>query len=123
MSGQNAGTLETGVTDKRLLLLSPNDNVLVLCAPIHAGEEIMIEGMTVTLPQMIGLGHKLARQPLGPGDKVLKYGAPIGTAARAIGLGDHVHINNLKSDYTPTYALDNAEGEEPEQLAGTKDTA
>ena len=28
-----------------------------------------------------------------------------GRASRAIAAGDHVHLHNLVSDYTPTYAL------------------
>ena len=32
-------------------------------------------------------------------------GAPIGRASRAIAPGDHVHLHNLVSNYTPTYAL------------------
>jgi hypothetical protein len=30
---------------------------------------------------------------------VLKYGLPIGSATRAIAAGEHVHVQNLKSDY------------------------
>ena len=37
------------------------------------------------------------------GEKVLKYGAVIGTATSDIGRGEHVHTHNLESDYLPTY--------------------
>jgi hypothetical protein len=36
---------------------------------------------------------------------VLKYGVSIGSATADISLGEHVHLHNIKSDYTPTYAL------------------
>ena len=56
--------------------------------------------------QPLGLGHKIARIAIAPGAPVIKYGAPIGRATQAIAPGDHVHLHNLKSDYTPTYALE-----------------
>ena len=93
-------------TDPRLLLLHPDDNVLVLRAAIQIGETIRIEGASINLMRNIGMGHKLARQTIKAGDKVIKYGAPIGSASRDIQLGDHVHLLNLKSDYTPTHSLD-----------------
>ena len=93
-------------TDPRLLLLAPGDSVFVLRGQIAAGEEISVEGLRVRLPVALGLGHKIARRAMAPGENVLKYGAPIGSATAAIAPGDHVHLHNLKSDYTPTYALE-----------------
>lgn len=92
-------------TDPRLMLLSPGDTVYVLRDQIAAGEAVMVEGRAVTFPHALGLGHKIARLPVGAGEEVIKYGAPIGRASRAIAPGDHVHLHNLLSDYTPTYAL------------------
>jgi hypothetical protein len=96
------------MTDPRLLLLSPGDTVFVLRGQIEAGETVLVEGQAVTVPQRLGLGHKIARVAVAAGGKVVKYGAPIGSATRAIAVGDHVHLHNLKSDYTPTYALTGA---------------
>jgi hypothetical protein len=95
----------TRLTDPRLMLLSPGDSVYVLRDQIAAGEAVMVEGMAVAFAQPLGLGHKIARLPVAVGEKVVKYGAPIGRASRAIAPGDHVHLHNLVSDYTPTYAL------------------
>lgn len=36
----------------------------------------------------------------------MKYGAPIGTATAPIAIGEPVHVHNLRSDYTPTYHLE-----------------
>ena len=94
------------VTDPRLLLLAPGDSVFVLRDQIAAGERIRVEGGEVTLPRALGLGHKIARIAIAPGDRVLKYGAPIGRATQPILPGEHVHLHNLASDYTPTYALE-----------------
>jgi altronate dehydratase small subunit len=40
------------------------------------------------------------------GEKILEYGAPIGSATCDIRPGDYVHTHNLQSDYLPTYTLD-----------------
>jgi hypothetical protein len=53
------------------------------------------------------MGHKVALVPIAAGEKVCKYGAPIGSATRQIRPGEHVHTHNLASDYLPTYTLDN----------------
>ena len=94
------------MTDPRLLLLFPGDTVFVLRGQIEAGEAVMVEGQMVTVPHRLGLGHKIARKAVAAGGKVIKYGAPIGSASQPIAPGDHVHLHNLKSDYTPTYALE-----------------
>lgn len=93
-------------TDPRLLLLSPQDNVLVLRVAINSGEQILINGVDITTQSYIGMGHKLARAAISTGSKVLKYGAPIGSVTYDISIGDHVHVHNMKSDYTPTYVLE-----------------
>jgi altronate dehydratase small subunit len=95
-------------TDRRLLLLHADDNVLVTRAPIGSGETIRIGGAEVTLGRAMPLGHKLARRAIAPGEKVRKYGAPIGTATRAIAAGEHVHVHNLSSDYTQSISLQGA---------------
>jgi hypothetical protein len=93
-------------TDPRLLLLSPGDTVFVLRDQIAAGETVFVAGTAVAFANQLGLGHKIARVAMAKGDVVIKYGAPIGRATQAIAPGDHVHLHNLKSDYTPTYALE-----------------
>lgn len=102
------GPDDSGATDPRLLLLSPGDNVLVLRAQIDADEVIVVEGTRVRMSRRLGLGHKLARGPIRAGDKVRKYGAPIGSASADIATGAEVHLHNLKSDYTATHSLEAA---------------
>lgn len=95
-------------TDPRLMLLSPGDSVYVLRDQIAAGETILVQGRKVAISAALGLGHKIARTAMRPGDKVLKYGAPIGSASAPIAPGDHVHTHNLKSEYTATHTLEAA---------------
>ena len=93
-------------TDRRLLLLSEKDNVCVALAAIEAGEQLMLYGQPLRVSDRVPMGHKIATRPIVPGEKVIKYGAPIGSATCAIASGQHVHTHNLKSDYLPTYTLD-----------------
>lgn len=86
--------------------LFPSDNVLVLTRGFEAGETIEIEDIRRTLAAPIGLGHKIAACAISPGEKILKYGAPIGSATAPIAPGEHVHLHNMKSDYLPTFTLD-----------------
>jgi altronate dehydratase small subunit len=87
----------------RLLRLAPEDNICVAAATLDPGETISIGGRPVTLLQRIPTGHKIALQAIAAGGKVIKYGAPIGSATRDIGPGEYVHTHNLKSDYLPTF--------------------
>ena len=96
--------------DRRLLLLSDRDNVIVTCASLKSGDVVTLDGETVTVRADAPLGFKIARCDLAPGDKVLKYGAIIGSATAAIQRGDVVHLHNMKSDYLPTYAHDAGSG-------------
>jgi D-threo-aldose 1-dehydrogenase len=85
------------------ILLHPDDNVLVCIAPIFAGEAVPVERPVPAALDDIEVGHKLARRPIAPGETILKYGAPIGSATQAIAAGEWVHVHNMKSDYIPTH--------------------
>src|SRR5947208_1826339 len=85
------------------LLLHPDDNVLVCRAHAFAGQTVVIDGGTVTLSSDIEVGHKIARSALNTGDKVFKYGAPIGSMTAKAGAGAHVHMHNMQSDYIPSH--------------------
>ncbi|RVT81862.1 altronate hydrolase [Rhodobacteraceae bacterium CCMM004] len=90
-------------TDGRLIVLDPADTVAVARCPVAAGTRLTIGGRDVVLDGAITIGHKLARRAMRPGDKVLKYGVSIGSATAEIAVGAHVHLHNMKSDYTPTH--------------------
>ena len=89
-----------------LLLMSREDNCLIARVDLKAGDIVSIDGQPVTLPGDVRLGHKVARRDLAPGDKVLRYGAIIGTATAPVAIGAHIHTHNLESDYIPTYTLE-----------------
>ncbi len=58
-------------------------------------------------------GHKYAICNISCGQKVIKYGMPIGTASADIAVGEHVHTHNCKTDlagvleytYAPEFTL------------------
>ena len=89
-----------------LILLSPKDNVLVVRRTIQAKTSYWTDTFTAIAPEKIEVGYKVARYHIPSGQKILKYGAPIGSATQNISAGDVVHINNMKSDYLPTYTHD-----------------
>ena len=85
------------------ILLHPDDNVVVLAEPIRAGQAIEIDGVALVALDDVAVGHKIARRLLAVGDKVLKYGAPIGSMTAAAAPGAHVHMHNMKSDYIASH--------------------
>jgi hypothetical protein len=87
------------------LLLSPLDNVAIARVDVEAGQLIDTAEGRVGLPVRIARGHKIAYRSIAPGEKIIKYGAPIGSATRSIAPGEHAHVHNIKSDYTPTHLI------------------
>jgi len=45
----------------------------------------------------IPIGHKLAIKPLGNGDTVIKYGVDIGKTIAPVAVGEHTHVQNLRT--------------------------
>ncbi|PCD02021.1 altronate hydrolase [Sphingomonas spermidinifaciens] len=88
--------------------LSPADNVVVCCRTVEPGERFTVDGHTLAVTERVELGHKLALTPLAAGDKVLKYGMPIGSMTEAADAGAWIHLHNMKSDYMPAHLRDAA---------------
>jgi altronate dehydratase len=80
----------------------PEDNVAVTASPLCAGQRALFEGRELRASDDVPMGHKIAVARIAAGEKVIKYGGPIGSATRDILPGEHVHTHNLKSDYLPT---------------------
>nr|WP_165363564.1 aldo/keto reductase [Sphingobium cupriresistens] len=89
--------------DARLILLHPHDNVLICVRPIEAGDILPASGGTIPAREGVSIGHKIARAPMRAGDKVIKYGAPIGSMTADAATGDWVHMHNMKSDYISSH--------------------
>ncbi len=92
------------------LVLSEKDNVLVARRNAPEGLRIALEAGPVTLSRAIRMAHIIARRNIAPGDTILKYGMPIGIATAPVAAGAHVHIHNIRSAYTATISLQDADG-------------
>lgn len=86
--------------------LHPDDTIYVLIKALDVGEVLTIDGVEYIIEQPLSLGHKIAARDMLVGEKVLKYGVPIGLASQPIRCGEHVHLHNLKSEYTNTFTLE-----------------
>lgn len=82
------------------------DNVGVLSRSVREGERIVFEDSEIVAQVDTALGHKFALHDIAKGEKISKYGIPIGSAMEHIAAGSHVHLHNLQSDYLPTFTLD-----------------
>jgi altronate hydrolase len=90
--------------DLAAVQIDERDNVAIALRAIPAGEVVEVAGRRITVREPIEQGHKLALMPLAPGDQVLRYGWPIGSATQGIEPGAHVHSHNVHT---------NLSGEEP----------
>jgi len=78
---------------KNSVKINEPDNVAVALEPIAKGENIFGVQAMETIPA----GHKMALADIAVGEKVIKYGSPIGNATAQIQPGQHVHSHNLKT--------------------------
>jgi hypothetical protein len=95
--------------DSGVLYLAPSDNIAVATAEVPVGTVVDVAGTRVKLLSDVAIGHKFAVRAIKTGERVVKYGAPIGSASADIAPGEYVHIQNLSSDYMPSYTLEPVE--------------
>jgi (2R)-sulfolactate sulfo-lyase subunit alpha len=81
-----------------------NDSVgVVVVEGVKAGDKlngwIMDQDKTLemTAKSDIPIGHKLAIRPLESGSTVIKYGVDIGKTIAAVQVGEHTHVQNLRT--------------------------
>jgi len=74
--------------------IHPDDNVAVALCPVAKGTVYAGVIAREDIPQ----GHKMALFPVSPGERIVKYGFPIGHATAEIKAGDWVHTHNLATN-------------------------
>ena len=99
------------MAENKFVQLHPHDNVIVCCQSAQKGEQINIANQVITLDSSVTIGHKIACQDIADGEQILKYGASIGSATKAIKTGQHVHLHNMKSDYIASHTRHSVTGE------------
>lgn len=86
-----------------LILLHPSDNVLVATRSLTAGTRVTVAEHSLVLLEPLAVGHKLARWDMAQGEKIIKYGAPIGSLLAPVAAGAWVHMHNMTSDYLASH--------------------
>jgi len=82
------------------VILSEKDNVATALIDLPAGDYILSSGesgITITVPEDIRAGFKIALSDISKSGPVYKYGYVIGLAIADIKKGHCVHIHNLIS--------------------------
>jgi altronate dehydratase small subunit len=85
--------------NKKALLLHAKDNCAVALMDILQGDTVAYDAGEIVATADIALGHKISIADIPKDGKIFKYGAIIGSATEAIRRGDHIHTQNLASDY------------------------
>lgn len=96
----------TEFSNRRLLRIHKNDNVLIVVRTVQPGDTEMVDGTQITFIQRVAIGHKVAARAIHKGEKIFKCGVPVGSAMEEIPAGAHIHLHNLQSDYIETYTLE-----------------
>ena len=85
-------------------IIHDEDNVAIALSDVAAGEQVKSRSKGIdliyTCNQDVPFGHKIAIVGIRSGDKIVKYGHPIGSATQDIKPGDWVHVHNVRDDYT-----------------------
>lgn len=83
----------------RCIKINASDNVaVVVCEALASGDVVTVEGCEITLREDVARGHKFALKDMSAGEKVIKYGYPIGHLTQAVRSGEWIHMHNLCSD-------------------------
>ena len=76
---------------------------VIVVEGVKAGQELtgwlMEDDSTINLKAIndIPIGHKVALKALKSGETIVKYGEDIGRMVADAGMGEHVHVQNLKT--------------------------
>ena len=88
-----------------IVVLAESDNVGIAVRDIEVNQMAQpMSGGSVRAREPIPLGHKIALRPIASGERIVRYGVPVGIATADIDTGALVHVHNVRSQY-----LDNVE--------------
>ena len=78
------------------------DNVATALSALKPGDVRLLgdaDAASISAMEEIPSGHKIALWEIACGDKIIKYGVPIGCATKDIPAGAWVHLHNMRSLY------------------------
>jgi len=84
------------------LKINPADSVIVCLRAMKAGETVTDVDKEIKLLQDTPAGHKVLLTDKKEGENIIKYGYPIGHAAKNLKAGEWVNENNLKTNLAGT---------------------
>ncbi len=82
----------------KYLKINPADNVAVAISGLKAGEEIIVDGVSIIVRENIPAGHKITLKDFEEGDQVIKYGYPIGHVIVAVRQGQWINESQIKTN-------------------------
>ncbi|MBR2101576.1 MAG: altronate dehydratase [Prevotella sp.] len=97
--------------------INPADSVVVCLRPFTKGEQIDVDGKSITVKQDTPVGHKLLITDAPAGTDIIKYGYPIGHAKENLVAGQWVNENNLKTNLKGTLSYEYHPVNEPLAIA------
>ena len=80
------------------LKINPADNVAVAIEELAQGELVTVDGVEFELQESIPAGHKFALTAMEEGDKVVKYGYPIGRTLAPIRAGEWINEKKIRTN-------------------------
>ncbi|WP_346863863.1 altronate dehydratase family protein [uncultured Draconibacterium sp.] len=88
--------------------INPLDNVVIALKNFSEGETIAVDGQELKVVNDVPKGHKIALVSIAENEDIIKYGAPIGHATQIISAGEHIHVQNIKTNLSGTvnYSFD-----------------
>ena len=88
--------------EQAFLKINPADSVVVCLRAMKAGETVTDGDKEIKLLQDTPAGHKVLLSDKKEGEDIIKYGYPIGHAAKNLKAGEWVNENNLKTNLAGT---------------------
>ncbi len=92
------------MSSPHFLVHSPRDNVgVVVVEGLTSGTDMLgvitetDKTLKLKAKSAIPIGHKVALKALKKGETIINYGEDIGRMVADAGVGEHVHVHNLKT--------------------------
>lgn len=79
--------------------LHASDHVAIAIGRLRVGDRIHVDDLDIECCSDVPPGHKICLASIETGQRVFKYGQPIGIASAPIRAGQHVHSHNLADDH------------------------